>query len=190
MGIEGVTKHRLWLVALTVLVVFQLQHAEAQDFKQLQQAAEQGFATAQFVLVSLYEIGEGLEEDAEEKAKEAVKRYERAAEQGDAAAQFTMGLLYLEGVVVEDDAEEGMKWLRKAAEQAHNFAQATLALAYAVEKDYVKAYAWFSLAAAHGHKFAGLPRDFLGIRMTTVQIAEAQELSVEMISRIESSKSQ
>ena len=98
-----------------------------------------------------------------------------------------------------------MKWYRKAAEQGYAFAQSQLGEMYAkgegVERDYVKAYAWSSLAAALVGEEAitarGLGREgeettlkpWLRKQMTPAQIAEAQKLAAELWERIESSKS-
>ena len=59
-----------------------------------------------------------------------------------------------------------------------------------VLENYVKAYAWWNLAAAQGHKDAIKAKASLRKDMTTEQVAEAQKLSVELYNRIESSKSE
>ena len=46
-----------------------------------------------------------------------------------------------------------------------------------VPEDYVRAYAWFNLAATQGHESAVKAKDILRERMTTKQITRAQELS-------------
>ena len=58
-----------------------------------------------------------------------------------------------------------------------------------VPEDYVKAYAWFNLAAAQGQEDAVKAKDSLRERMTAEQVAEAQKLAGELFNRIESSKS-
>ena len=59
------------------------------DVKQLQQAAEQGDAEAQFILGSCYEAGDGVKQDK----AEAVKWFRKAAEQGHAKAQYNLALV-------------------------------------------------------------------------------------------------
>ena len=59
-----------------------------------------------------------------------------------------------------------------------------------VPEDYVKAYAWFNLAAAQGQEDAVKAKDSLRERMTAEQVAEAQKLAGELFNRIESSPPQ
>jgi TPR repeat protein len=107
------------------------------------------------------------------------------AEQGDAEAQFNLGSLYYQGWGVPQDYREAAKWLRKAAEQNHGFAQATLGTIYAegvqgvIEADYPQALMWFILATARGDGEAREFRDSLAMRMTPKQITEAQMLARE-----------
>ena len=125
--------------------------------------------------------------------REAGKWYRLAAEQGVAEAQLILGIMYAEGKEVPKDNTEAVKWYRKAAEQGLAEAQHRLGLTYVlgqgVPEDYVKAYAWMNLAAAKGNKKASELKDALRRRMTTEQVAKAQELSSELFSRIESAKS-
>ena len=55
-------------------------------------AAEQGYAEAQSILGTIYEEGQGVEQDY----KEAVKWYQLAGEQGNAEAQINLDLLLKE----------------------------------------------------------------------------------------------
>ena len=77
-----------------------------------------------------------------------------------------------------------MKWIRRAAEQGDALAQNNLgAMHYfgqGVEKDYVDAYAWFNLAAAHGYDSAAESRDKLEGRMSPRQVADAQKRTEEL----------
>ena len=52
-----------------------------------------------------------------------------------------------------------------------------------VPKDYVKAYAWWNLASAQGHKTAAKSRGQLEAIMTAEQVAEAQKLAAELSNR-------
>ena len=45
-----------------------------------------------------------------------------------------------------------------------------------VQRDYVLAHMWFSLAAAHGHSGAANSRQIVATRMTPAQIAQAKGL--------------
>ena len=53
-----------------------------------------------------------------------------------------------------------------------------------VPENYVRAYAWLNLAAAQGYEGAVSRKADLQRRMTTAQIAEAQELSTTLFARI------
>ena len=125
---------------------------------------------------------------------EAVKWFRKAAEQGIANAQFALGVMYERGEGVPENDSEAVKWYRKAAEQGDASAQFTLGAMYAtgegVPEDYVMAYAWANLSAAKGTKEAKDVKDLLRPKMTAEQVAEAQKLSIELLRRIESLKSQ
>ena len=103
------------------------------------------------------------------------------AQQGHAKAQFKLGWMYDNGEGMPEDDREAVKWYRRAAEQGNATAQSNLGLMYeigeGVPEDYVHAYAWMNLAAAQGHDGAGKDKDSLRRRMTSSQIARAQELS-------------
>lgn len=85
--------------------------------------------------------------------------------------------------------KEVAKWYLKAAEQGVKQAQYRLGLMYdrgrGVTQDYVRAHAWFNLAASHDYKLARDReaargrRDEVATRMTPEQIAEAQSLARE-----------
>ena len=89
--------------------------------------------------------------------------------------------------------DQDIAQLRQASEDGDADAQFGLGVMYAngegVLENYVKAYAWWNLAAAQGHKGAIKAKASLRKDMTTEQVAEAQKLSAELYNRIESSKS-
>lgn len=83
---------------------------------------------------------------------------------------------------------EAAKWVRKAAEQGDAKAQSYLGAMYhqgeGVPQNYIRAYAWLSLAAAQEPKYA-TRRDGILKLMTPKQIASGQELSIELHNKIE-----
>ena len=83
----------------------------AQALADLRASAEAGDAGAQFILGSMYVIGDSVPPDA----AEAVAWYRRAAEQGHARAQYNLGGLYAEGRGVPPDAVEALMWFTIAA---------------------------------------------------------------------------
>jgi TPR repeat protein len=84
---------------------------EDEAIRLYKQAAEQGYAEAQFQLGIIYK-GQG---NAHRDTVEAVKWLRMAAEQGHADAQEELGHSYEFGVGVEIDIKEAEKWYRMAA---------------------------------------------------------------------------
>jgi TPR repeat protein len=74
-----------------------------------------GDTKAKYFLGTLYQTGEGLEEDA----RAAARWYRAAAEDGLAEAQFQLGLLYLRGEGVEADEDQAFDWLWQAADRGY-----------------------------------------------------------------------
>ena len=191
-------KHMRRLVAAFVALIIATMATEllAQDFNDGVKAAQKGdFATAvkiwtplaekgsrvaQFNLAVIYDDGMGIPEDN----AEAAKWYRKAAENGFPQAQLILGIMYVEGEGVPEDNEEGLKWLRKAAKQKDGIgadAQARIGRVYerglGVEKDDVSAYVWFSVAAANGSNEATWEKQSVAKRLTSSQLAEAQQRS-------------
>ncbi|MDJ0514140.1 MAG: tetratricopeptide repeat protein [Methyloceanibacter sp.] len=142
--------------------------------------AEKGSRAAQFNLAVIYDDGMGIPEDN----AEAAKWYRKAAENGFPQAQLFLGNMYVEGEGVPEDNEEGLKWFRKAAKDKSAIgadAQARIGRIYergiGVEKDDVTAYVWFSVAAANGSDEATLETQSVVKRLTSSQLAEAQQRS-------------
>ena len=148
-------------------------------------AAEKGDSLAQLFLGQQYLNGRGVEKSE----IEANKWFRKAAEQGLAAGQASLGAAYEKGWGVLQDRKESVKWFRKAAEQGHAVSQAALALAYhdgsGVLEDYVAAYAWVNLASANNLEVAKKFKTVLAGKMTSTQIADAQNLSRELLHQIE-----
>ncbi|MYC82424.1 MAG: sel1 repeat family protein, partial [Acidobacteria bacterium] len=92
------------------------------------------------------------------------------------------------------DDREAVAWYRRAAEQGLAATQNNLGAMYGsgrgVPMDFVKAYAWLSLAADQGFTSAVGVRKLLKLAMSSEKVAEAQKLAAELLNRIESSKSQ
>ena len=83
------------------------------------QAAEQGYADAQYnlgvmYLGVMYHQGEGVLKDA----AEAVRWFRLAAEQGDAQAQYSLGVMYAKGEGVPKNMVEAYAWCNIAAAQS------------------------------------------------------------------------
>ncbi len=114
-------------------------------------AAERGLVEAQFVVGAMYSDGDGVSKD--DKAAEAWFR--RAAVQGHAGAQHSLGVMFANGGGVPRNLVAAEYWFRKAADQGSAAAQHGLGVIYSegtnvVARDLVRAYVWYSLAAANG----------------------------------------
>jgi len=118
------------------------------------QAADSGFAPAQYNLAKLYQRGLGVEQNLER----AALWYRKAAEQGDGEAQNNLGVLYATGQGVAHDDGEAVRWYRLAAEQDDPEGTTNLGTMYlqgrAVERDFAQAFQLFRKAAEQGHAVA------------------------------------
>lgn len=127
--------------------------------KWYRRAAKRGHARATRLLGRLYETGAGVPVDK----VAAARRYSVAAERGDRSAVADLNRLTSEGwkepVVVdgskvEIDEVEWLQWCRRAAEEGHAEAQASLGSAYhdgyAAPQDHAKAMIWYRKAAEQG----------------------------------------
>eukprot|EP00937_MAST-01D_sp_MAST-1D-sp2_P000009 g9.t1 len=88
----------------------------------LRQAADLGFADAQFCLGACYMDGKGVEQDY----AKAAQLYSEAAEQGHADAQYWLGMCYAQGKGVEEDGKRALQLWCDAALQGHTQAQNAL----------------------------------------------------------------
>jgi len=119
-----------------------------------------------------------------------MKRLLLDAEKGDANSQFNLGVLCDNRLDDNNHPTGGnrtgaIKWLRRAAQQGLPRAQVRLAEIYVhgpeAPADYVKAYAWFLLAATN---LSGIHRqrarsayEKVSLRMTSSEIAKARRLA-------------
>lgn len=127
-----------------------VQRDYVQAAKWYRQAAEQGYAPAQFNLACCYEHGQGVARDY---FKQAKAWYLKAAEQGHALAQYVYYLYRVDSAVPND--EEAARWLKKSAEQGHLWAQHQLGVNYEIgqagfPQDHSRAATWYRRAAEQG----------------------------------------
>jgi TPR repeat protein len=76
-------------------------------------AAEQGHVTAQYVMGTIYQSGDGVPQNL----AEAVKWYRKSADQGHPASQFNLGVMYFHGRGTPKDFAESAKWFRECSMQ-------------------------------------------------------------------------
>ena len=156
--------------------------------------AAKGNAKAQMFLGIAHQFGtHNLPKDT----REAARWYKLAAEQVDNAsaaergssvlAAHNLGGLYEKGQGVLQDYQEAIRWYKFAAELGYGPAQIGLgrmyALGHGVLQNLVMAHMWMSLAAMDGEDAWLKTRDALADKMTPDQIAEAQRLAKEFLSR-------
>ncbi len=109
-----------------------------------------------------------------------------AADQGDARAQLILGFKYAKAfsrTIPKPCAGFGSLPIRVTPVRSSNSVSCT-PTARGLPDDYVLAYVWYNLAAAQGNEAARKLKDNLRTRMTTDQIARAQELSATLFDRI------
>ena len=139
--------------------------------------AEGGHVEAQFQLGGMYDSGRGVLQDD----KTARKWYTLAAKQEHINAQFNLGVFYHNGRGVIQDYKTAMEWYTLAAEKGSATAQGNMGVMYAlghgVLQNYVYAHMWGNIAASNGNALGGNLRDDLANKMTSSQIAKAQELA-------------
>ena len=165
----------------------------------LQQEAEQGDPDAQYILSSMYAIGDmgvpqnnkkasewGLKAAKQGHAKaieghaKGIELLKMAAKAGDANAQFTLGKMYCDGEDVSKSYDEAAKWFQKAVAQGHAEAQHYLGVLYqagrGVPQNYDEAAELFYKAGAQGLAKAQVLLDTL--------IKTSRLLSAECIQKI------
>jgi uncharacterized protein len=142
---------------------------KAEAAKWHQNAADQGYAPAQFKVGEMYyngwAIGVALLPDDYKWIEaglgvpryyaKAVEWWRRSAAQGYPPAQSQLGFMYANGMGVRLDHRESVRWTRLAAKQGHAPAQYNLGGSYyggfGVPQDYAEAAKWFHSAAEQGH---------------------------------------
>jgi TPR repeat protein len=166
------SKAVLWTLTSTLLWC-----QTTQDMENVQRAANQGVAEAQYILGSMYAQGRGAPQDY----AEAAHWYRKAANQGLAEAQSSLASLYDSGHGIPQDYAEAMRWYRKAADQGDAGGQVLLGGMYdqghGVPQDHAEAAHWFRKAAEQGLAGAqyllgfayrygrGVPQDYVQAHM-------------------------
>lgn len=97
-----------------------------------------------------------------------------------AYADYSDGLYqYLRG-----QYSKALNEFKPLANEGNPEAQYVLGSMYAqgkgVLQDYAQAHAWFNIAASQGHEKAALYRDEIAERMTSNQVAKAQQLAIQL----------
>ncbi len=140
-------------------------------FRLLNPLAEGHDPRAQFRVGVMYNLGRGVERNAEmarQLIHKALPAIQNAATSGEAWAQADLGYLYEDGLVVAKNDTEAVRWYRLAADQGYAGAQTNLGVMYAngtgVEQDLEKAVHWLRLAAEQGDRIAQENLVTLGVK--------------------------
>jgi uncharacterized protein len=117
------------------------------SYREIEDAARQGDARAQFQLGELYFQNMGIPPE------EASKWFWKAAEQGHAGAQYFLGIYFFSAGGGEV-SKEAIQWFQKSARQGYPPAQRLLGSCYwsgdGVKKNLREALKWFRKSAAQG----------------------------------------
>jgi uncharacterized protein len=128
--------------------------SDAANFEQTTKLAEQGDASAQYNLGSIYYFGKGVSRDA----KLAIEWFSKAAAQGHAGSQFYMGVIAYNGQHVPRDYEKAFNFFSMAAAQGDRYSKTNLGVMYkngeGASKDPKKAFDIFIETAEQGDKTA------------------------------------
>ena len=93
----------------------------------------------------------------------------------------------MDGTGVTKDYDQSAQWYLKAAEQGFPPAQSNLGIMYAlgwgVPKDYVEAYKWYFIALAQGFDLAQEGLNIVAKKMTSADIAKAERVAKEWLSK-------
>lgn len=178
-----------------------IQAGKAGDFKTALEEyvplAKSGVAEAQYRLGSMYAVGLGLPQNAEE----AVRWYTLAANQEHPLAQYFLGGIYYKGRgSVEEDGAIAIVFFSRAAENRLPKAQVQLGAHYLtgkfVPKDYIESYKWTMLGTAgaqdiddkgtydRGNKIL----DLLGKKMTQEQKDEGFRRAMIVVEKNDEAK--
>lgn len=123
----------------------------------IRQAADHGYAPAQNLLASFYDIGAGVPRNS----VDAAKWYRRAADQGYPPAQRTLGYRYESGIGVPQDYVLAYMWFNLAASRFPT-----------LRTMHSKVRLQSEIETAH-------ERDKIASKLSPAQIAEAQKLARE-----------
>ncbi|MEX9949175.1 tetratricopeptide repeat protein [Providencia rettgeri] len=86
------------------------------SFNELMLKAKSGDLDAQYEIGTLYDVGEGVEENEEK----AIEWYLKAASQGHSQAQYMMGMMYETSEHLSDDSHLSLEWFQKSAAQGNS----------------------------------------------------------------------
>ena len=97
--------------------------------------------------------------------------------------------MYINGLGFPQDYAEAAKWYRMGADQGNSTAQMNLGIMYfdgtGVIQDYLMSHMHLNLAASKGEEKAAQNREVVTAKMTSDQIAKAQQMAREWMEKHE-----
>jgi TPR repeat protein len=148
-----------------------------------QKAAAAGSAPAMSAIGVMFEV--------RQEYAMAFEWYSRAARNRDAHAIYRLAIMYQEGLNVTRDRGKAVRLLEDAAWLDSSDAQHYLGLLYfqgeRVPQSYVTSYAWLTIAAAKGARYART-RELIEKHLSPQQLAEARKLSSEWADKLATDK--
>ena len=175
----AMTPEQRYEASLRALSVGQLEQGVAA----LNDAAEAGYAPAQYRLAKLYENGEGVPIDL----MLARQWTERAASGGDQRAMHDLGVFYARGEGATRDDAAAFRWFRQAAEYGVLDSQFNLGVFYeegrGVSADGGEALFWFLVAGRAGDLSAIQRANALEARLSPMQVDQAHARAVAFRTR-------
>ncbi len=137
---------------ITLIIILLTLPAFAQLPSELLSSANDGNATAQYIVGVAYHAGMN---NVPQDDKKAVEWLTKSANQGFPEAQVMLATCFFKGQGVAKDDKKAIEWASKAAVQGQVEAQGIMGAAYfdgkGVTKNYRKAAEWYTKAAYQGH---------------------------------------
>lgn len=147
------------------------------------EAAQAGDSGAQFAVGYMFKFGYGVPKDI----KKSIYWLMESAVQGDPRGQCELGGILLTKNSEYYDSEFGCNWLKQSAEQGYAKAQYMLACMYfigdGVKQDNSSSYYWSFIAYSQGVNEALSSMEIAKRYMTPAQIAQAQQMARDWISK-------
>lgn len=153
-----------------------------------QKAAEVGSSVAMYDLGYMYENGLGIPKDD----TAAAEWYIKAADRGSRKARNSLALYYAQGLGgVHINRKEALNLLKLSACQGYSIAQVNLGMLYSgdtgdMSLDYIKSYAWFSVAIHNGYHDAETMRTGIARKIGVSEMKKAINTAGEYIKRYQS----
>ena len=158
------------------------------DHQKTLDLALKGVKEAQFNIGLNYAKGEWVKQDH----LISIEWMKKSAEQGYPAANYVCGYEYYYGEHIEKNFHLAFKYFERGAKLGDNWSQYYLGLMYkngqGTIKDKVSAYCWYNISYSNGNETAGKYREKIAEEMSFQELENAQNLTREMLHKINKNK--